>query len=105
MAGDVESFRDGLDAEILDTVDAIRAIIAASHSGLTERIKWHASSFSIGADDRITLGLERKGGVRVVVHRSAKLKTLGRASVLTTGLRQTAGARPRRSRISGQGRS
>jgi hypothetical protein len=77
MAGDVESFRAELDVDVLDTVDAIRAIIAASHSGLTEGIKWNAPSFAIGGDDRITLGLERKGGVRVVMHRGAKPKTLG----------------------------
>lgn len=77
MAGDVESFRDGLDVQKLDIVDAIRAIIAASHSGLTERIKWNAPSFAIAGDDRITLGLERTGGVRVVLHRGAIPKTLG----------------------------
>jgi hypothetical protein len=77
MAGDVESFRDGLDVQTLDIVDALRAIISSSHSGLTERIKWNAPSFAIGGDDRITLGLERTGGVRVVLHRGAKPKTLG----------------------------
>lgn len=77
MAGDVESFREGLDIQMLDIVDAIRVIIAASHSGLTERVKWNAPSFAIGGDDRITLGLECTGGVRVVVHRGAKPKALG----------------------------
>lgn len=76
MAGDVESFRAGLDVQTLDMVDAIRAIVAASHSGLKERIKWNAPSFAIGGDDRITLGLERNGGVRVVMHRGAKPRTL-----------------------------
>jgi hypothetical protein len=77
MAADVESFRAGLDVRTLDTVDAIRAIVAASRSDLTEHIKWNAPSFAIGGDDRITLGLERKGGVRVVMHRGAKPQSLG----------------------------
>jgi hypothetical protein len=41
---------------------------------LSERIKWNAPSFALGDDDRITLGLERKGGVRVVLHRGAKVQ-------------------------------
>ena len=45
-----------------------------SRSGLTEQIKWNALSISLGGDDRITLGIERKGGVRVVLHRGAKQK-------------------------------
>jgi hypothetical protein len=77
MAEDVERFRAGLNVQRLQTVDAIRCIIAASHSGLTESLKWNAPSFALGGDDRITLGLEPKGGVRVVFHRGAKPKELG----------------------------
>lgn len=73
----VEAFRQGLDAETLATVDALRRAIAIAHPSLTERLKWNAPSFALGSgddDDRITLGLERKGGVRVVLHRGAKVK-------------------------------
>lgn len=56
------------------TVDALRCLIAAVGPSLTERIKWNAPSFALGDDDRITLGIERKGGVRVVLHRGAKVK-------------------------------
>ncbi len=77
MTKDVERFREGLDAQTLQTVDAIRPIIAACYPGITEGLKWNAPSFALGGDDRITLGLERKGGVRVVVHRGAKPKVLG----------------------------
>src|SRR4249919_1462948 len=76
MAADVDTFRATLNARTLDTIDTIRGIIATSHSGLTERIKWNAPSFAIGGDDRITLGLERQGGVRVVMHRGAKPQAL-----------------------------
>jgi len=76
MVEDIERFRATLDAGTLATVDAIRALVAASHPGLTESIKWNAPSFAIGGDDRITLGLERKGGVRVVLHRGAKPKSV-----------------------------
>jgi len=76
MDGDVERFRAALAVDTLGTVDAIRAIVSASHSGLTEGIKWNAPNFALGGNDRITLGLERGGGVRVVLHRGAKPQPL-----------------------------
>lgn len=77
MPNDVERFRAGLDSQTLQTVDAIRSIIAECQPGLSEGIKWNAPSFALCGDDRITLGLERKKGVRVVIHRGAKPKELG----------------------------
>lgn len=41
---------------------------------VTEQIKWNGPSFCIGGDDRITVGLAPKGGVRVVLHRGVKVK-------------------------------
>lgn len=31
-------------------------------------------SFAVGDDDRLTLGIERKGGIRLVLHRGARPK-------------------------------
>lgn len=70
----IQDFRSGLDAETLATVDRLRAVAAAAHPGLVERIKWNAPSFALGEDDLITLGLERRGGVRLVLHRGARPK-------------------------------
>ena len=76
MAADIERFRQALDVALLQTIDAIRGIVARSHPGLKEVIKWKAPSFSLDDNDLITLGLERGGGVRVVLHRGAKVKSL-----------------------------
>lgn len=70
----IEAFRAGLDPETLATVDRLRAIVASAHPDLVERIKWNAPSFALGEDDLITLGLERRGGVRLVLHRGARPK-------------------------------
>ena len=70
----IDTYRATLDPNTLAMVDALRGLAAAAGPHLTERIKWNAPSFAIGDDDRITLGLERKGGVRVVLHRGAKAK-------------------------------
>jgi len=74
----IETFRDSLDADTLATVDALREAVITACPDLVERLKWNAPSFALASagddDDRITLGLERKGGVRVVFHRGAKVK-------------------------------
>ena len=70
----LDAFRDGLDPATLAMIDRLRALVRDAHPGLTERIKWNAPSFAIGDDDRITLGVERKGGVRMVLHRGVRPK-------------------------------
>ncbi len=76
MADDVQRFRKSLDVQVLQTVDAIQTIILASHSDLTENMKWNAPSFALGGDDQITLGLERSGRIRVAMHRGTKPQDL-----------------------------
>jgi hypothetical protein len=72
----IDAFRQGLDPATRTTVDALRALIVAAQDGLVEEIKWNAPSFRDGDAHRLTLGLERKGGVRVVLHRGAKPKDI-----------------------------
>lgn len=72
----IEDYRAGLDPHTLALIDALRAIAAGAHPALVERIKWNAPSFAIGDADRITLGVERKGGVRMVLHHGASAKPL-----------------------------
>jgi hypothetical protein len=55
-------------------VSRLRRLALAAGPGITEHIKWNAPSFCKDGEDRITLGLDRKGGVRVVLHRGAKAK-------------------------------
>lgn len=68
----IEDFRNSQDGTTLAMIDSLRAIVASASPSLDERIKWNAPSFAVGGDDRITLGVERKGGVRLVLHRGAK---------------------------------
>lgn len=70
----VEEWRAGPTPALLDIVDRLRALAAAFAPGLEGRIKWNAPSFAKRGIDRITRGLERKGGVRVVLHRGATAK-------------------------------
>ena len=71
MMDAVETWLAALDPEKRAGVDRLRAIVRAAAPDLTETIKWNAPNFSDGDQDRVTLGIERKGGWRVVLHRGA----------------------------------
>jgi hypothetical protein len=69
-----DGFRRTLDSNTLAIVDALRAIISSARADLTEWIKWNAPGFAVSDDDRITLGIEHDGAVRLVLHRGAEKK-------------------------------
>lgn len=71
MTNEVEAWLGALGTKERAMIDRLRAIVRAAAPGLDESIKWNAPSFAEGSHDRVTLGLERKGGVRVVLHRGA----------------------------------
>jgi len=71
MGNGVEAWLDSLSAVDREMIDRLRRIVTTASTGLTETIKWNAPSFADGDQDRVTLGLERKGGVRMVLHRGA----------------------------------
>lgn len=71
----VEAFISALEPpSVRQTVEAVRRLVLAAHEGMTEHIKWNGPSFCHGGDDRITVGVDRTGAVRVVLHRGAKVK-------------------------------
>ncbi len=72
--GAVDAWLVTLDAETLACVNALRAIIAGANRELVEDLKWNAPNFSHRGEDRVTLGLNRRGGVRVVLHRGARVR-------------------------------
>jgi hypothetical protein len=69
MGNGVDAWLDSLSPGDRDLIERLRRIVISASAGLTETIKWNAPSFADGNRDRVTLGLERKGGVRVVLHR------------------------------------
>ena len=76
MAGTaaVQGWIKRCDVERALLVTRLRALALAAAPDVTEQIKWDAPSFCVDGDDRITLGIERKGGVRAVLHRGAKVR-------------------------------
>lgn len=74
MSDPVEEWLAGVPAKERPLIDRLRALVRAAAPELVESIKWNAPSFADGEHDRVTLGLERKGGARVVLHRGAAVK-------------------------------
>jgi hypothetical protein len=70
----VDAYIAGLDGDARAIVALLRQIALGARHEVSEHIKWNAPSFCVAGDDRITLGLERSGAVRVVLHRGAKPK-------------------------------
>lgn len=62
--------------DVRGAVERLRtlALGAGEGEGVTEHIKWNGPSFCIDGDDRITVGIAPKGGVRAILHRGVKAK-------------------------------
>ncbi|MBP7335526.1 DUF1801 domain-containing protein [Niveispirillum sp.] len=71
---DVEAFLDDLSPQARQVAHGLRALIRAVHPGLTEQVKWNAPSFALDGQDLLTLGVQRDGTIRLVLHRGAKVK-------------------------------
>lgn len=83
----VETYLAALDPAVRADVDRLRALVLQGCPALSEEIKWNAPSFAHAGQDRVTLGLDRKGGYRIVLHRGAKVAdTAGFRFVDDTGL-------------------
>ena len=59
-----------------DEIIALRNIILASDSEITEHIKWNAPSFCLNGEDRFTFKLNATEAVDIVFHRGAKAKAM-----------------------------
>jgi hypothetical protein len=70
----IGAFRATLDPNALATVDALRSLIMAIDQPLVEEFKWNAPSFRLEDEHRVTLGIERDGSVRMVLHRGVSQK-------------------------------
>jgi len=67
-------------------IEGLREIVRSVDVPWIETIKWNAPSFALDGEDRVTLGVERRGGWRVVLHRGAAAKADGFAFEDASGL-------------------
>ena len=74
MAQDVDTLVAALPEPSRTAMNTLRRLVTASHPDISEHVKWNGPSFCIDGDDRITVGLVQKGGVRAVLHRGVKAR-------------------------------
>ncbi len=70
----VETWLAAQTHEIRSAVERLRVMVLDAGDDVTEHIKWNGPSFCIDGDDRITVGLAPRGGVRAILHRGVKGK-------------------------------
>ncbi len=71
----VDKFLAALTHPRMADINVVRQPILAAHEELTEQVKWNAPSFCIDGDDRITMRLQPKAQVQVILHCGARAKT------------------------------
>jgi len=86
MTSGIDSYLNDLAPDARQMIDALRTIVRTALPDAVETIKWNAPSFAVDGEDRVTLGLGRKGEARLVLHRGATR----RASIDLTAVDQTA---------------
>ena len=74
---DVGAWLAACPREAMPAIEALRAVVRTAGPDLVEGIKWNAPSYAQDGADRITLGLEKNGGVRIVLHRGAGNEVAG----------------------------
>ncbi|HRJ64469.1 DUF1801 domain-containing protein [Brevundimonas sp. UBA2416] len=70
----VEAWLAAQTPDVRRAVERLRAAVLGAADGVTEHIKWNGPSFCIDGEDRITVGVAPKGGVRAIMHRGVKVK-------------------------------
>lgn len=55
-----------------DALEALRRLVTDTCPELDESTKWSAPNFSLAGEDRVTLGVQKTGAVRMVLHRGAR---------------------------------
>jgi hypothetical protein len=78
LAGQTEQNRAG--------IERLREVVRSVDAPWVETVKWNAPNFALDGEDRVTLGVERRGGWRVVLHRGAAAKADGFAFRDASGL-------------------
>ena len=55
-------------------IETLRTAVLAADPGISENVKWNSPNFTFDGEDRVTLRVNPKGGVQVILHRGAKIR-------------------------------
>ena len=69
---EIDTFLGSLAPAERDTANRLRAIVRCVAPDVVEGFKWNAPSFIHAGDHKLTLGRNKAGGIRLVVHRGSR---------------------------------
>lgn len=73
-AHEVDRYLDGLPPELAATLSGLRdGIRSVAPAGAVENIKWNGPNYALDDVDRVTVGTDPRGKVRIVMHRGVKI--------------------------------
>ena len=71
---DVDRYLDGLPSEFAGPLARLRdGIRGVAPTGAVENIKWNGPNYALDGVDRVTVGTDPRGKVRIVMHRGVKI--------------------------------
>ena len=71
---EVDRFLGGLPPEQAEPLARLRnGIRAAAPGGTIENIKWNGPNYALDGTDRVTIGIDPRGKVRIVMHRGVQV--------------------------------
>jgi hypothetical protein len=71
---EVDRWIDGLPPEQAGALARLRdGIRAAAPDGTVENIKWNGPNYALDGTDRVTIGIDPRGKVRIVMHRGVRV--------------------------------
>ena len=71
---EVDRFLDGLPPEQAEPLARLRnGIRAAAPDATVENIKWNGPNYALDGTDRVTIGIDPRGKVRIVMHRGVQV--------------------------------
>ncbi len=77
----VADYLDAQTPEVRAKVEVLRELVIASDPTLVEIIKWNSPNFTLDGEDRLTVSVDGKGAVRLILHRgTAVAETKGSAT-------------------------
>lgn len=70
----VDEHLDGLDPAVAVPMARLRErILTAVPGGTVENVKWNGPNYALDEVDRVTLGVDTRGRIRVVLHRGVRV--------------------------------
>ena len=81
----VEEFLAAQTPQVRPKVELLRTLVTDAEPGTVEAIKWNSPNFSFAGEDRLTVNVDGKGAVRLILHRGTGVAEHKGATTSFTG--------------------